>query len=149
MGLYTVDLTGKEDSIKFGGIDNKKNELEAYVDILETRLNLENLRLRTIHDYMKWYKHYIRYCVEQKLFEVAKLDANSIYGWLDSMKVADSTKNIWLKSLMASLNRLDEMGAFLFFHTKSINSKQFAINKTCGLLLIEYFFSIVIKYVHK
>jgi hypothetical protein len=52
MGLYTVDLTGREDFIEFGNAGNKNNELKFFVDILETRLRMENLRSRTIQD---WY----------------------------------------------------------------------------------------------
>ncbi|EXJ22649.1 Integrase [Alkalibacterium sp. AK22] len=120
MGLYTVDLTGREDSIEFGNVGNKNNELKFFVDILETRLRMENLRSRTIHDYLKWYKHYIQYCNSQSTYEVSKLDANSIYDWLDSMKVSDSTKNIRLKSLKASLNRLYDMNYFKNNYWKNV-----------------------------
>lgn len=112
MGLYTVDLNGREESINFKNDVNRNNQLELYVDVLETRLRMENLRSRTIHDYLKWYKHYIRYCETQRIYEMQKLGTNSIYDWLDNMEVADSTKNIRLKSLKACLNRLYDMNYF-------------------------------------
>lgn len=123
MGLYTVDLKGQEGAIDFGNVKEKQNDLEKYLDFLETRLKLENLRQRTIKDYMKWYKHYIDYCKEQKIYSLSELNANSIYDWLASMEVADSTKNIRLKSLKAGLNRLYEMHYIQFNYWKNIKIK--------------------------
>ncbi|OJF92172.1 hypothetical protein [Alkalibacterium sp. 20] len=92
MGLYTVDLKGQEESIEFGHISGKHNELENYLDFLETRLKLENLRPRTVRNYMKWYKHYINYCKGQRIYELSELNANTIYDWLSIMELQTQQK---------------------------------------------------------
>lgn len=109
MGLYSVDLDGYEDLSKFTISNCSSNELEEYLDILHTRLKIENLRDRTIKDYMKWYKNYALYCNDKQITKLSELNSNTIYDWLSSMNVADTTKNIRLKSLKATLNRLYDM----------------------------------------
>lgn len=109
MGLYSVDLNGYEGLTDLHILKGNKSELEEYSDILYTRLRIENLRDRTIKDYMKWYKSYIEYCSSKKINNLSELNSNTIYDWLSSMNVSDTTKNIRLKSLKATLNRLYDM----------------------------------------
>lgn len=123
MGLYSVNLKGYDDYTEFKGINDRHNELDDCIDTLQTRLKIENLRPRTINDYMKWYKRYANFCAENQIYKFSELNSHTIYDWLSKMKVSDSTKNIRLKSLKAALNRLYDMDYLTTNYWKNIRIK--------------------------
>lgn len=68
---------------------------------------VEGLRPVTIRDYKKWYSDYTEF---NRFEHLDQFTADSIYRWLNSMDVANSTKRIRLKALKAVLGRLFNSG---------------------------------------
>lgn len=113
-------MTRKKDSFKVnadlsdlfsGGIPSSSSSMpEARIgitimralEIVTEQMRQGGLRPRTISDYEKYVTHYSEIA---KIGDLSEVTADSVYLWLSSMDVANSTKLIRLKCLRAFLER--------------------------------------------
>src|SRR5699024_1045669 len=82
---------------------SKRVTVEEGWKIIAEQARAEQLRPATIRDYQRHYKHYIEF---NNFHYVDEFNPDSIYKWLASMNVKDTTKRIRLKALKAMLSRL-------------------------------------------
>lgn len=88
--------------LKKGVSANRKGAKDAIEEII-IQAKQEGLRDTTINDYRKWWN---KYTVFNEVKFIDELDSKTIYNWLDSMNVQNSTKRIRLKAIKAILNRM-------------------------------------------
>ena len=80
--------------------------LEA-LEIVIKQMEQEGKRPRTIKDYDTHVRHYVK---TLGIDDISEVSSDSVYEWLSSMKVADSTKLIRLKCLRAFFERCNIRG---------------------------------------
>lgn len=85
----------------------KRTTVKQALQIVVKQGEAEGLRDKTLADYKKWLLNYSDF---NRFNHVDQFNMNSIYLWLGSMPVKNSTKRIRLKALKAVLGRMFNAG---------------------------------------
>src|SRR5699024_10911807 len=98
-GIYKVKDTSQ---LSRALLKNRVAISDAWSIILEQAV-AEELRQATLRDYRRFFFQYVEF---NHFKFVDEFDSESIYRWLASMNVKDTTKRIRLKAIKACFNRL-------------------------------------------
>ncbi|UOY94186.1 site-specific integrase [Ectobacillus sp. JY-23] len=106
-------------SESFAKVSGSISVMEA-LDVVTRQMRVSGYRSRTISDYILHVEHFQSVT---KVKYVADISANTIYLWLDSMKVSNQTKLTRLKCLKAFLSRCFDNRWIEMKFWKTINIK--------------------------
>lgn len=94
--------------------------IETALETVSKQMQVSGYRKRTISDYQLHVNHFANV---NRIEYVSEINSDTIYNWLDSMKVSNQTKLTRLKCLKAFLSRCFDNGWFEANFWKMINVK--------------------------
>ncbi|OAH56168.1 MULTISPECIES: site-specific integrase [Bacillaceae] len=115
----TAKNTPKKDS-KQSGVLSDSMTVKAAIEVIIRQMKISGNRARTISDYVLHVEHFQ---TVTKVENVSDITVESIYQWLDSMKVSNQTKLTRLKCFKAFLSRCFDNGWIKTKFWKTVNIK--------------------------